>query len=436
VTADAGGARGRTAEALRSPLLRQAGIYTISQIASRAIPFLLLPILTRFLAPAEYGMVAMFLLVATFAEPVVGINLPGAVTVKFYDAKARIDSFVGSGFALVGGAAAICLLVVLLLRDALTSVTQVPPIWLLLVIPLVFGRTVGNTLFALLRVSERAVWFAVLQNTLTASILTLAVILVVFANAGWQGRTAAELAAWLAFAALAVVFLRRSGWFSWTFDRRYAAQLIAFGVPLIPHTVGAALMVQTDRLLLTNLVGIEETGLYVVGYQLALVIELLASSFNYAYAPWLFRQLAAPDRRTLGRIVRLTYTQFAVATVVAAAVALVMPWAAAVLLGPRFQGSGAFVAWFAVALLFNAMYYMVANYLFFAERTTRLAAVTIAVALVNIPLTYALIKANGPIGAAQAMAVSYGLTFALTWIASQSVFPMPWVSALRNEDRR
>jgi Na+-driven multidrug efflux pump len=128
--------------------------------------------------------------------------------------------------------------------------------------------------------------------------------------------------------------------------------------------------------------------------------------------------------------------QFGVAAVVGASVAVIVPPVAGILLGPEFQNSSAFVGWFVVGFLFNAMYYMVTNYIFFAERTAWLAAVTMSVAILNIPLTYLLISLNGAVGAAQAMAASYGLAFILTWVVSQRAFPMPWLAAIRHADRR
>ena len=66
-------------------LVQRAGIYTVSNLAARALPFLLLPVLTRYLTPADYGIVAMFLFSAMVLEPFLTLNLPGALTVKFFD---------------------------------------------------------------------------------------------------------------------------------------------------------------------------------------------------------------------------------------------------------------------------------------------------------------------------------------------------------------
>ena len=45
---------------LVKPLLQNAAVYSLSNILNAAIPFLLLPILTRVLLPADYGVLAMF----------------------------------------------------------------------------------------------------------------------------------------------------------------------------------------------------------------------------------------------------------------------------------------------------------------------------------------------------------------------------------------
>ena len=54
--------------------MRQAGVYTISNVVARAIPFLLLPLLTRYVSPADFGIVAMFFFVALLIEPLVGFG--------------------------------------------------------------------------------------------------------------------------------------------------------------------------------------------------------------------------------------------------------------------------------------------------------------------------------------------------------------------------
>ncbi len=415
---------------LRTPLFRQASVYTVSNLLSRVAPFLLLPVLTRYLSPADYGLVAMFLLVVVVTEPFVSLGLPGAVGVRFYEKGVDMPGLVGTGLSLSLAAAAIVAIVLLVGGGLLETVTQVPWPWLLLAIPVVLGRTAFGTLMSLLRVREQARVFAGFQTGQTLITVALAVALVAVLQAGWPGRVWAEVLAVGASALAALLWLRRNQLVRRTLNRVEARSLLRFGVPLIPHILGGALLVQTDRLLLTNMVGLEQTGLYTVGYQLTFVIEIAAISFNNAYAPWLFKKLANPEPPTHRELVRLTYMQFATMAVLAVVVAVGMPILAGAILDPRYGQAAGFVGWLSLGFLFSAMYYMVTNYIFFARKTEYLAVVTLGTALVNIPLTYLLIQANGAIGAAQATAAALGLSFVLTWWASNRAYPMPWLGGL------
>ena len=50
----------------------------------------------------------------------------------------------------------------------------------------------------------------------------------------------------------------------------------------------------TDRILITNLIGIAETGLYAVGYQIGNMLNLFGISFQNAYIPWLYNNILEP----------------------------------------------------------------------------------------------------------------------------------------------
>lgn len=410
----------------QTPLVHQAGVYTVSNLLGRAIPFLLLPVLTRFLTPTDYGIVAMFLLSASLVEPFISLGLPAAITVKFFDPNTDIAVYLFTGLVVVASVALPVGLVIFATANQLSFFTQVPSAWLLMVVPLALTRAFGVTFLTLLRVREKALLYAVLQNSQSVGLILLTIGLVVGLGLDWRGRVVSEISVWVSFAVVGLFLAWRSGWMRAVFRSTYARHLAVFGLPLIPHTLGAVLIAQTDRLLLTNLVGVEETGLYAVGYQLALVVELVAVSFNYAYAPWLFRILAGADHHDRRRLVRYTYLQFGAMGVLALIVSTVMPWLAGLLLDPRYAASGQYVGWLSLGFLFSAMYYMVTNYIFYAQRTGFLAVITISTAIVNIPLTYVLIQANGGVGAAQATAVSLALSFVGTWLVSQRVYPMPW----------
>lgn len=86
-----------------SNLVRSSGVYTISSFINSALPLILLPILTRKLSPADYGLVAMFQLVVSLVYPFIGMNLEGSISRKYFDKDATdFPSFIGSNFKSIG----------------------------------------------------------------------------------------------------------------------------------------------------------------------------------------------------------------------------------------------------------------------------------------------------------------------------------------------
>ncbi len=54
---------GRIRALLGFSLIKSSGIYTLSSFISAAVPFILIPVLTRVLSPEDYGVLSMFSIV-------------------------------------------------------------------------------------------------------------------------------------------------------------------------------------------------------------------------------------------------------------------------------------------------------------------------------------------------------------------------------------
>src|SRR5665648_509182 len=70
---------------LASSLIKTSFIYTLTKAINASIPFLLMPVLTRYLNPEDYGVVAMFGVLLSFLVPFTGLNSHGAIARKYYD---------------------------------------------------------------------------------------------------------------------------------------------------------------------------------------------------------------------------------------------------------------------------------------------------------------------------------------------------------------
>ena len=66
------------------------------------------------------------------------------------------------------------------------------------------------------------------------------------------------------------------------------------------------------------------------------------------------------------------------------------------------------------------------NYIFYAYKSHILAIITFVVGILNVPITFYLVKLNGEVGAAQGFLIVNILSFLFTWVISAKVYPMNW----------
>lgn len=411
---------------LRSPLLRSTAVYTFSRVINSAIPFLLLPVMTRYLEPGDYGILTMFTLLVGVTTILVGVNLHGAVGVKYFDKDTDLDRYLGTCLVLILGASVVVLAAGRLFMKEISAWTAFPEPWLWMIPVVAVSQSVNLILLTVWQMENRPARFGAFQVLQTLVQFAIAVYLVVFAGKKWEGPVLALVLSTSAFA-LAGMFLMFSGRrIGFRFGKAEAAHALRFGLPLLPHALGGVLIIQIDRVFITNMVGIGDTGIYSVGFQMAYIVELIAFSFNQAYVPWLFAKLTEnrPSEKEL--IVKYTYIYFGAILFLALAVSLVMPWFLGFFVGKKFAEASRYTFWIAVGFAFSGMYYMVTNYIFFSGRTHIVSWATLASLITNIALNFVLIRWNGAIGAAQASACSFFLLFVSTWYLSARVYKMPW----------
>ncbi len=411
----------------KSTLVQSAGVYTLANAINAAIPFLLLPVLTRYLTPADYGMVSMYGVLISFVTPFVGFNVEGAVARQYYE-RDQVDMtvYVSSCFAILLCSTVAVFIIFNALAAPLSRLTTVPQQWLWTVVLVCFMQFICRMVLVLWQVRvmpSRYGTFQILQTALNAG---LSVVLVVVVGMAWQGRLIGQIIAVFVFAGIALVILFRDGWLKFEVNKQYLRNALNFGVPLIPHTLGGVIITMTDRLFITKMVGLEATGLYTVGYQIGMIISILQDSFNKAYVPWLYERLKMDDITIKIRLVKITYLYFIVIIGISLLLGLIAPWFLAFFVGKQFTDSAIFVVWIALGYAFNGMYKMVVNYIFYAQKTAILAWITFATALVNVVLNYIFISFNGAIGAAQATTLTFALSFVATWLFSNKAYKMPW----------
>jgi len=411
-------------------LLANSWIYLISNILNAAIPFFLLPILTRYLSPSEYGMVAMFQVMLGIVGVFVGLSVHGAANRQYYERESGLDlqAYIGSCLQILLGSTCILLAVAYLLKGYLSQLTGIPEKWIVISVLVSGAAFVINLRLGQWQVRKLGVRYGVFQIAQSGFNMSLSLWLIVGLSLGAEGRLWGLTVPVLCFGTMAFIFLYRSGLLKFSWRPDYIKHAISFGVPLVPHMAGTVMLMVLDRFIITYFLGLEQTGIYMVAVQLAFVMGIVADAVNKAYVPWLFERLKLDNEYVNRKIVIITYFYFVLAILLAGIVTLIAPWLVSWFVGHEYSQAATVLGWLALGQAFHGMYLMATNYIFFVQRTGGLSVITLSNGLMHLLFVYWLVNSFALEGAAIAYAISMILRFLMVWVVAQQLHSMPWLN--------
>jgi len=414
-------------QTFKNKLFSNYAIYLGANLIGSAIPFLFLPILTRYLSPTDYGIVATFQILLFIFTILVGLNIHGVLSRTYFDLDSQKLKQLNFNLILISLASFLIIVasIEVLIKFNFTP-PELPNQWLFIIALTALLEVWSNLILALWRVQEKPLQFGKFQISKIIINVLLSFLLVVVWTLNWRGRVVGIIIADIIFGSTALLILLREDLVKPRLNLSYIKDALFFGVPLIPHALSGWITTYVDRFFIANMVGMADVGIYSVAYQIGSIIGILASSFNQAWTPFLFKKLSQGNQDSKTTIVKLTYCYFVVIIFLTALLSLTAPFIISFFLGDEFEQATRYVPWIAAGYSATGMYYMVVNYIFYAKKTYYLAVITLSAALINILLNFIFISRNGTIGAAQATTITSLIIFVSTWFLSNRVCQMPW----------
>lgn len=410
-------------------LIKNISFFTFFNVINSAIPFLLLPVLTVYLTPEDYGIIDIFFNISLIATPLVGLSIVQAIS-RYYFEDIDLPKFVATvllvlikiGVILIGLA-----ILISFFADDLLESFDIPPFLLVVAVVYTLFSQICEIVLILWRVSYKTVNYGIFRVCKTLLDLGLSIVLIVSFNMGWSGRIIPQVLVAIAFGLLACFLLYKNGYLAHLkIHKEYKSKALSFSTPLIFHTLGGSIIGFSDRFFILVMLGLDNVGIYSVAYQIGMVIALVQNSFNQAWVPFFFEKLKENKFTEKLKIVKITYVYFVLMLVLAAAFYWVTPFIYTYFIGDAFNAGESVVLWVLLGYAFQGMYKMVVNYLFYLKKTKTIAYCTLFTMVLNLVLNYFMIEMNGINGAAQATLISFIALFIIVFITSKRNFEMPW----------
>ena len=411
--------------------------YGLTAAVQRAASFILLPVYTRYLSPADYGVLQLL----QISLDVVSIALTAGTTagvMRFYfktdDERERRAIFATAlGLLLAFNAlAAIALFGAEgWIARAVIGRPEEAPLVRLLALGFLLEPAVAVPLL-LMQARERARLFSF--TSICRLALQIGLNLGFVVALGWAVRgvlLSTALTNALVGGLATLWLLRQTGLRT---SRTAARALLAFGLPYRATQAGAFVLTFADRYFLKVSRGLDEVGVYGLAYQFGFLL-IMASSMPYMQA-WAPQRFAAARLPAAERDAALDpgFRHYCLAVVtVGLGIALLARPALAVMSGPGFQAAAGLVPIIVVAYVLQALTDAVELGIQLSERT-RYATYATGLAVVVVVILYAVwIPRLGGLGAALATLVAFLVRFVACYAWSQRLCPIHyrWGPVLR-----
>jgi O-antigen/teichoic acid export membrane protein len=403
------------------------GIYASSNLINALIPFLLLPFLTRYISPNDYGIYSLYIVLVNVIVPFSGLNISRSIMRNYVDrGEISLPIYIFNCFLISTLITVVILSVLFIFSDTISILLGFPEYLLWIPIIASYGQTYLATSLGLLQMNNKPIFFGLSRIGQSLVLGLLTVYLVGNLDLNFKGAIFGHAISMILVIPVTVFFLKKYKYIIAKIRFNDIKQSVKYGAPLIPHVVGMVLIIMADRFFIAHFMSMHEVGIYSAGYQVSLVLFLLITSFNQSWVPWFYAKLKLEDKKINIKIVKITYVYYGLLIVLGILLSIASEPFINVYLDSSFQEAAEVVKWLIYGSVLHGMYIMVSNYLYFSKDTYLLSIAAVVVSILNASLNWVLIPINGIVGAAQASIISFFCVFLLTWFFSTKKIKMPW----------
>lgn len=392
--------------------------YFLANIATKAVAVISIPIFTRLLTQADYGIVAVFNAYVGIFLVVLSLNAHASVGRYYYEKSDDFGEFIGTSLIFVGIVFGLTVFIFALLYRQIGNLIQLPgllPIYLILVcLFAILSAVYLQILVPQKKSKEAAIIKTVKGYTLTGTAILFVCLL---EENKYLGRIWANLLISFIFSIYFMMKIRR--YWKFSFKSSHLKYIANYSFPLIPYSLSGVILAQFDRIMINSTLDATSTGLYSLGYNIGMLLLITIESTRQALVPDFFKFLDNKEYRRLDALVKRV---FSIVTVAALGLVLFAREMGIILADEKFHPGLGVVPVVVIGYVFYGMFTVYSRYIHYEKRTTYLSIVVLVGGILNIILNALFIPRYGYIAAAYTTLASYFILFLLAWVVARMVF--------------
>lgn len=410
-------------------VIKNGGIYLFFSLVSRAIPFLLLPLLTHYIDPAGYGVVSVIAVVTAIAMPIIGMCSNSVLYQRYF----KLDDvnracFVNDSYKIILGNTILISVIAIPFSALIESHLKISLGWFEVAIVCAAAGMVTTLTTSLFQIKKQPLNYGIFQSALSLTNVGFTLLLVVLWEMSWQGRVWGILISSLLVSLLAIYLNWKNGDINFSKMKKsvHVSTIFRLGGALIPSTIAGWGIAMSDRLFLSSMTTLELVGIYAVGVMIAQITDIFLNAMGQAYLPHLFQHGHSDNEGTRIRIVQGVYFVAFVSLLTALAVTLIAPVIMSLMIDFRYHAATKIIGWICLSYAFFSIAAVFHSLILVVEKNVVTIYVSALTLLVNLIGNYLLIDHFGMVGAAMGNALSAFTFMLLLILFSLRYNKLPW----------
>lgn len=384
---------------LNIPIAARAALwFVICTMLQRCISFVTVPIFTRLMPTAEYGIYSTYLSVYSIMTVICTLSMEKCAYINGI-AKAETEEEKNQlAIPLLSLSEVITIgifILYLIFRNWINSLVHLPTALMCLAFaqvlfepPVIFWSTkqrfeykyiqmVGMTIGMVVANAVLGIVFVIISSNNQALARVFSIVLVQIIIGG----------------ICYIFFFRRAKCVFRVEDWKHTLNL---QLPLLPHSLSLTILSSSDRIMINSMVGAAQAAVYSVAYSCGYVVTTLKNSIVSAMTPWIYEKIKEKDYDSISTITKPIMLLVAMMTFAFIAFA---PEIVFILAPAEYHEAIYVIPPVAASSFFTFMYNMFSNVSFYYEETKKIMVASITGALMNLLLNAICIPIFGYVAA-------------------------------------
>lgn len=415
-------------------ILKDFSIYTLFSIIEKGLPFILITIYTYFLSENDLGIIANIDILLIFFFTFSLLNVDDAVVIEYFrESTYLFNKYFSNAIFITLISLVLAILTIFFIKwhYGITDFLKINIYWLLGLPFIAFGRSIMRLQLCILQIKKKAFQYGLISTLYITFIFLIVIYLIVVKRGDFTGILWAYLIGAAIITSVCLMNFWRNSMLFNGFNKKIIQDILVFALPLLPLRLMHIVINSSDRFFITYFIGLEESGIYHIGYTIGSIIFILNTVFEKSWTPYLYEKLSSLNVSSNLFISKVSLVFIIVMLITFCILCLLAKVYFNYIVDTKFVDGQIYVFWVALSYLIFTIYQIYAQIIFYHKKTNILLGVSLISIILNLFLNYYMIGFYGSIGAAYATVITFANLSLMTAICAKPYFNFYWLSSLR-----